>query len=581
MYWHKLPFIDGMDERQMSGFDHRKYRPHSPQCGAERTWPDRAIAHAPDWCSVDLRDGNQALVHPMSVAQKLELFDLLVAVGFKEIEIGFPSASETELAFTRRLIEGKRIPDSVTVQVLTQARRELIERTFASLAGVKRAIVHVYNSTSLVQRRQVFHASDAEIVEIAVNGARMLQEQAARYPETEWIFQYSPESFSGTEPDFAVEVCNAVIDVWRPAQGRRVVINLPATVEMTTPNVFADQVEHFCRNVKERGRIRVSLHTHNDRGCAVAAAELGVMAGADRVEGTLFGNGERTGNMDIVTMAMNLYSQGIDPRLHFGDIARIIEIYKRCTGMPVHPRHPWAGDLVYAAFSGSHQDAIRKSMAYHREHALPHWEVAYLPIDPRDLGRRYEEVVRINSQSGKGGVALVLERDHGVELPAWLHPSVSRVVQEQADAAGVEVTSDRVWDLFAARFLAVPAGWELHGYDLHAEAQHTTGEFRIGSGTDELTIRGAGQGLIEALVAAVANEFQARVAVRAFDEHALTPGTEAKAIASVLLDVDGHETTACCIDEDSSFATLQATLAAIGRAPSVRRRAVAQRAASA
>jgi 2-isopropylmalate synthase len=556
----------------MSHFDYHRYRAYRPQCGIKRTWPDNAITAAPDWCSVDLRDGNQALVHPMSVEKKLELFELLVAIGFKEIEIGFPSASETELAFTRRLIDSHRIPDSVTVQVLTQARKELIERTFASLVGVKRAIVHVYNSTSRVQREQVFRADKDDIVKIAVNGARMLKEHAARYPQTEWIFQYSPESFSGTEPEFAVEVCNAVIDVWQPSRGQPVIINLPATVEMTPPNLFADQVEYFCRNVDAREHVRISLHTHNDRGCAVAASELGIMAGADRVEGTLFGNGERTGNMDIVTMAMNLYSQGIDPKLDLSDIAKVIEVYKRCTDMPIHPRHPWVGELVYAAFSGSHQDAIRKSMAYHREHSLPHWEVAYLPIDPRDLGRRYEEVVRINSQSGKGGVALVLERDHGITLPTWIHPAVSQVVQEQADAAGREISSRRIRELFDTRFLEIPAGWQLSGYDLHSEAQRTNGEFRIGKDAAQLTIRGGGQGLIEALVDAISKHFNVRVAVHAFDEHAMTPGTEAKAIASILLEVDGQQVAACCIDEDSSFATLQATLSAIGRAAAVSQR---------
>jgi len=556
----------------MSHFDYRRYRPYRPQVAIERTWPDKTITTAPDWCSVDLRDGNQALVHPMSVEKKLELFDLLVAIGFKEIEIGFPSASETGLAFTRRLIEGKLIPDSVAVQVLTQARKELIEKTFASLAGVKRAIVHVYNSTSRVQREQVFRTGKDEIIKIAVNGARMLKEHAERHPDTEWLFEYSPESFSGTEPDYAVEVCNAVIDVWQPGRGQAVIINLPATVELATPNVFADQVEYFCRNVNDREHIRVSLHTHNDRGCAIAASELGLMAGADRIEGTLFGNGERTGNMDIVTMAMNLYSQGLDPKLDFSDIANVIDVYKRCTDMPVHPRHPWVGELVYAAFSGSHQDAIRKSMAYHHERSLPHWEVAYLPIDPRDLGRRYEEVVRINSQSGKGGVALVLERDHSITLPTWIHPAVSQVVQEQADAAGREISSRRVRELFEARFLAVPSGWQLNGYDLHSDTPNTNGEFRIGAGAKQLTIRGTGHGLIEALADAVSKHFSVRIAVRAFDEHAMTPGTEAKAIASILLEVDGQQVAACCIDEDSSFATLQATLSAIGRAETVSQR---------
>ncbi|HLF11413.1 MAG TPA: 2-isopropylmalate synthase [Gammaproteobacteria bacterium] len=550
----------------MREFDHRKYRPYRPIDLADRQWPARTIEHAPDWCSVDLRDGNQALVQPMSVPKKLEMFQLLVGLGFKEIEIGFPSASQTEFEFARRLIEEDRIPDSVTVQALTQARRELIERTFEALRGVKRAIVHVYNSTSPVQREQVFNAGKTEVIEIAVNGARYLQQHAARYPQTNWTFQYSPESFSGTEPDYAVDVCNAVLEVWRPQTGQGVVVNLPATVELTTPNVFADQVEYFCRHVAHRDHIRISLHTHNDRGCAIAAAELGVLAGADRIEGTLFGNGERTGNMDIVTMAMNLYSQGIDPRLDLGDMARIIEVYRRCTDMPIHPRHPWAGELVYAAFSGSHQDAIRKSMAFHREHALEHWTVAYLPIDPRDLGRRYEEVVRINSQSGKGGVALVLERDHGITLPKWLHPTLSQVVQTEADSSGEEISSKKVLALFESEFLSVPEGWQLQGYDLHSETQRTHGRFRLSRSGAEMTLNGEGQGLIEALVDAVSRRFGVAVSVIDFDEHAMSPGTEAKALASVTVEAGGRRATACCIDEDTSLATLQATLSAVGRA---------------
>jgi 2-isopropylmalate synthase len=550
----------------MTQFDYRKYRPYRPITLPDRRWPDANIERAPDWCSVDLRDGNQALVQPMSVMKKLDLFKLLVELGFKEIEIGFPSASQTEFDFARRLIEQGLIPDDVTVQVLTQARRELIERTFESLRGAKRAIVHVYNSTSPVQREQVFKASREEVVAIAVNGARLLQVGAERYPGAEWTFQYSPESFSGTEPDYAVEVCNAVLDVWRPQNGRKVVVNLPATVEMTSPNVFADQVEYFCRHVHHREHIRVSLHTHNDRGCAVAAGELGLLAGADRVEGTLFGNGERTGNMDIVTMAMNLYSQGVDPRLDLADMGRVIDIYKRCTDMPVHARHPWAGDLVYAAFSGSHQDAIRKSMAFHREHALPHWAVAYLPIDPLDLGRRYEEVVRINSQSGKGGVALVLERDHGITLPKWLHPEVSRVVQAQADATGEEISSRQVLALFEKTFIGVPEGWKLQGYDLHSEAQRTHGTFRLAKTKGESALSGDGQGLIEALIDAINRRFGVAVTVVEFDDHAMAPGTEAKALASVTVEVGGRQASACCIDEDTSLASLQATLSAIGRA---------------
>ena len=556
----------------MASFDHTKYQPHGPVIDIKRTWPDQVLDKAPDWCSVDLRDGNQALVQPMSVQEKLELFDLLVELGFKEIEVGFPSASQTELDFTRRLIDENRIPDDVTIQVLTQARKDLIDKTFASLKGVGRAIVHVYNSTSVVQREQVFKASREEIIQIAVNGAHWLTEGAARHPDTEWWFQYSPESFTGTEPDFAVEICNAVIDVWQPSQGHKVCINLPATVEMASPNVFADQVEYFCTHVAQREHIRISLHTHNDRGCAIAASELGLMAGADRIEGTLFGNGERTGNMDILTMAMNFYSHGVDPRLDLSDMMRIIDVYERSTRMPVHQRHPWAGDLVYAAFSGSHQDAIRKSTTFNRDHGLKHWNVAYLPIDPRDLGRRYEEVVRINSQSGKGGVAHVLERDHGIHLPQWMLPAVSQVVQHHADKDGEEVSSRRVWSLFESEFLDVPEGWQLAGYDLQSKAHETRAQFRVLRDGTKQALDGAGQGLIEALIDGVSKYFDVEVSVKDFDEHAMTPGTEAKAIASIMIEVDGEAVAACCIDEDSSRATLQATLSAVGRSGVVRQR---------
>ena len=559
----------GSSRRGAESYDHTKYKPYRPLELRDRTWPDRTLTAAPDWCSVDLRDGNQALVAPMSVEQKLELFDLLVAVGFKEIEIGFPSASQIELEFTRRLIDENRIPDDVTVQVLTQARRELIERTFAALDGATKAIVHVYNSTSPVQREQVFGMSRDEIKEIAANGARWVREEAARRPGTDWTFQYSPESFSGTEPDYAIEVTNAVLDVWQPAAGQKVIVNLPATVEMTTPNVFADQIEYFCRHVSQRDSIRISLHTHNDRGCAVAAAELGMLAGADRVEGTLFGNGERTGNMDIVTMAMNLYSRGVDPRLDMSDMMHMIDVYKRCTSLPVHPRHPWAGELVYAAFSGSHQDAIRKSMAFHREHGKQHWDVAYLPIDPRDLGRRYEEVVRINSQSGKGGVALVLERDHGIALPSWMHPVLSNIVQREADRCGREITSLEVRGLFETELLAVPPDWRLAGYESRSEQHRTVGRFHVTRGGADVVLTGSGQGLVEALIDALQRGTGARIAVESFEEHALEAGTAAKALASVVVDVGGGRSAACWIDEDSAVATLQAILSAVGRSQNV------------
>ena len=435
----------------MSQFDHSKYRPFPPVAKRDRRWPDRVITQAPVWCSVDLRDGNQALVQPMSVEQKTRLFGLLVELGFKEIEVGFPAASQPDFDFVRKIIEEGRIPADVTIQVLTQAREDLIARSFEALRGVRRAVVHVYNSTNRVQREQVFKLDHSGVKEIAVRGAQWVKDYAARHPETEWVFQYSPESFSQTELDFAVEVVDAVNAVWRPQDGQAVIVNLPATVESATPNVFADQVEWFCDHVAQREHISVSVHTHNDRGCAVAAAELAVMAGADRVEGTLLGNGERTGNMDVVTMAMNLYSQGVDPHLDLSEAARILETYTACTNMPVHPRHPWVGELVYTAFSGSHQDAIRKGTAHY--HAAPtHWEVPYLPIDPRDLGRKYEEVVRVNSQSGKGGVAHVLERDYGITLPRWLAQEFSKVVQAEAERTGGEVNSRRIRELFESAY---------------------------------------------------------------------------------------------------------------------------------
>ena len=401
-----------------SRYDHRKYKPFQPIGLSDRTWPDRVIKSAPIWCSVDLRDGNQALIEPMSVEQKKKMFELLVEVGFKEIEVGFPAASQPDFDFVRCLIEENRVPDDVTIQVLTQARPELIQRTFESLRGARRAILHVYNSTSTVQREKVFKTDEAGIIDIAVAGATEVKRCAELAPETEWVFQYSPESFTGTEMDFAVEVCDAVNAVWQPTPESSAIINLPATVEMATPNVYADQIEYFCRKLKNRDSVIISLHTHNDRASAVAAAELAVMAGAQRVEGTLLGNGERTGNMDIVIMAMNLYSQGVAPMLDFTHMDEICTVARECTQLPVHPRHPYAGELVFTAFSGSHQDAIHKCLS--KRDADDAWDVAYLPIDPADIGRTYQEVIRINSQSGKGGVAHVLRRDYGLELPRWL-----------------------------------------------------------------------------------------------------------------------------------------------------------------
>ena len=443
----------------MSRFDHRKYKPFQPVPIKDRTWPDRRITRAPQWCSVDLRDGNQALIEPMSVAQKSRMFELLVEVGFKQIEVGFPAASQPDFDFVRSLVEGGRIPEDVTVQVLTQARPPLIERTFESLRGVRRAVMHVYNSTSTVQRQKVFKTGRRGILDIAVAGAEKVRECAERTAKadgTEWVYQYSPESFTGTEMDFAVEVCDAVTGVWQPTPERKAILNLPSTVEMATPNIYADQIEWFCRHVNKRDSVVISLHTHNDRGCAVAAAELAVMAGAERVEGTLLGNGERTGNMDIAVMAMNLYSQGIDPGLDLHDMDRIISVVRDCTQIEVHPRQPYAGDLVFTAFSGSHQDAIKKCLDMYEEGAP--WEIAYLPIDPRDIGRSYEDVIRVNSQSGKGGVAYVLANKFGFQLPRWLQIEFSRVVQRHTEDSGQEIHPEEIWALFSEHYLSKDGG---------------------------------------------------------------------------------------------------------------------------
>ncbi|KXS51631.1 2-isopropylmalate synthase [Marinobacter persicus] len=545
-------------------FDHRKYAPFKPVGKKDRRWPDQVIDKAPDWCAVDLRDGNQALVKPMTVAQKQRLFDLLVKLGFKEIEIGFPAASQPDFDFCRKLIEGNRIPDDVKIQVLTQARPELIERTYEALEGAKQAIVHVYNSTSTVQREQVFGMDRAGIRDIAIRGAKVVQDYAAKYPDTDWTFQYSPESFTGTELDYAAEVIDAVNDVWRPDQGQKVIINLPATVEMAMPNVFADQVEWICDNIRYRDDIRISLHTHNDRGCAVAAAELGVMAGADRIEGTLMGNGERTGNMDLVTMAMNLYSQGVDPEVDLSGMAEITEVVEACTEISTHPRHPYAGELVFTAFSGSHQDAIRKCLARRKDGEV--WNVAYLPIDPSDLGRRYEEVVRINSQSGKGGVAYVLERDYQITLPRWLQIEFAKVVQREAETNGGEIDSDTVHRLFEERYLAVPEDWALRSYDLHRNDEGVSAEVSMGSDGSPVSMQGRGLGAVEAVSDALNKQFGVAIAVEAYDEFSLGEGTNANALACIRLTANGQHCSAAALAEDTTSATLQALFSAVAQA---------------
>ncbi len=549
----------------MRPFDHRKYRPFPPVPKADRRWPDRTIAQAPRWCAVDLRDGNQALVEPMNVDQKQRLFDLLTDVGFKEIEIGFPAASGPDFAFARRLIEQQRIPEDVTVQVLTQAREELIEKTFEALAGARRAIVHLYNSTSKVQREQVFCMDRQGIIGIAVRGAEAVRRCAERHPETEWVFQYSPESFTGTELDFAVEICEAVMAVWQPTPARPMIINLPATVEMSTPNVFADQVEWFADHIRDRESVILSMHTHNDRGCAVAAAELAMLAGADRVEGTLMGNGERTGNTDLVTLAMNLYSQGIDPRLDLAQADRIVETVEACTRIQTHPRHPYVGELVYTAFSGSHQDAIRKCLAARDENKeTAPWEVAYLPTDPRDIGRSYEAVIRINSQSGKGGGAYVLESRHGLQTPRWLQVEFGRLVQQKAEASAGELTSAAVWQLFRERYLEPAGPYRMTAYHLD---RHDTEkmELEVEGPQGAAIIQGRGAGALEALFEGLGRHTGLRFDVEEYNEHAVSTGTDAEAACYLRLRCEGRSETGVAIHRDSVGAAIQAVINAVNR----------------
>jgi 2-isopropylmalate synthase len=507
-----------------------KYRPFAPINLPDRAWPGRTLTAPPTWCSVDLRDGNQALIEPMDSVRKMRMFKQLLKIGFKEIEIGFPSASQTDFNFTRELIEGGLIPDDVTVQVLTQARADLITRTFESLRGARRAIVHLYNSTSTLQRRVVFKLDRAGIVDIAVKGAQLIRKLAEERPETDWVFQYSPESFTGTELDFAVEICDAVTDVWRPTPAKKVILNLPATVEMATPNIYADQIEWFSRHVARRDSVIISVHPHNDRGTGVAAAELAMMAGAERVEGTLFGNGERTGNVDVVTLAMNLYTQGVDPKLDFSNINAVAHCAEGCTQLPIHPRHPYVGDLVFTAFSGSHQDAIKKGLAALDPQGT--WEVPYLPIDPSDLGRSYESIIRVNSQSGKGGVAYLLERDYNLVLPRRLQIEFSRVVQSAADTTGKELSSAELWELFEKEYLF--GGGQI-GYRSHQLMTSGDGNDRermtlqVQDGGAAVVLHGTGTGPIDAAVRALGLPID----VVGYDEHSCGSGSDALAVAYV------------------------------------------------
>jgi 2-isopropylmalate synthase len=513
-----------------------KYPGFAPIDLPDRQWPGRVISQAPAWCSVDLRDGNQALVEPMGPARKSRMFDLLVKLGFKEIEVGFPSASQTDFDFVRSLIEEDRIPDDVIIQVLTQARDHLIERTFESLVGAKRAVVHLYNSTSTLQRRVVFGLDRDGIKDIAVKGAVLVKELSQRQVGTEWTFQYSPESFTGTELDYAVEVCDAVNAVWGPTVEHRSILNLPATVEMASPNVYADQIEWFSRNIQNRDAVILSLHPHNDRGTAVAAAELAVMAGADRIEGTLFGNGERTGNVDLVTLALNLYTQGVSPGLDLSQIDSVVKDVEYCNRLPVHPRHPYAGELVYTAFSGSHQDAIKKGFQAQKRSNSELWEIPYLPVDPADLGRSYEAVIRVNSQSGKGGVAYLLESDYGIHLPRGLQVEFSRKVQEIADETEKELSSSEIYDAFKTHYLDNLEPYELVEYrtvpDSHAsEIHHLTATVKDAGTPSE--VRGTGNGPIDAFVDAIRKLSGVSLQVVDYSEHSAGTGADATAVAYV------------------------------------------------
>ena len=554
----------------MSSFNHKKYRTFPPIGKTGRRWPDRVIEQAPDWCSVDLRDGNQALIEPMSPSQKMAMFELLVDVGFKEIEVGFPAASQTDFDFVRLLIEGDLVPDDVTIQVLTQAREPLIARSFEALQGARRAIMHLYNSTSTVQREQVFKLSRDEIKGIAVSGAEWVRDYAAKQTDTEWRFQYSPESFTNTELDYAIEVCDAVIDVWQPTPDNKVIINLPATVEVATPNVYADQIETICDRISRRDSITISLHTHNDRGCGVAAAELGVMAGADRIEGTLLGNGERTGNMDIVTMAMNIYSQGINPELDLSDMDRIISVVERCTQLAVHPRHPYAGELVFAAFSGSHQDAINKCLAIdENERAIngpdSHWRVAYLPIDPRDVGRTYQEVIRINSQSGKGGVAYVLEQDYGLILPRWLQVDFSPQVQRHAEVSETEVSTEQIWHIFQDTYLKVDEAMSVESYQASRSQGSDSLTAILNTPSGRVEIASEGKGILDAFVCAINNRLDNKLVLVDYSEHTLGDNEQSEAMAYVQMSINGQRSCGAGCSEDIVGASLRAVLNAIAR----------------
>ncbi|PRX30076.1 2-isopropylmalate synthase [Paraburkholderia sp. BL18I3N2] len=539
-----------------------KYRSFNPVTLTDRQWPSRTITHPPIWMSTDLRDGNQSLFEPMDAQRKMRMFKTLVQIGFKEIEVAFPSASQTDFNFVRELIEGGHIPDDVTIEVLTQARDDLIERTFESLRGVPRAIVHLYNATAPEFRKIVFNLEKSGVKELAQNAARTMKRIAATMPETQFTFQYSPEVFSGTEIEFAKEVCDAVFDVWQPTPDHKAIVNLPATVEMSTPNIYADQIEWMHRNLARRDSLIISVHPHNDRGTAVAAAELAVMAGADRIEGCLFGNGERTGNVDLVTLALNLYTQGVDPGLDFSNINEVARTAEECTQLPIHPRHPYVGDLVFTAFSGSHQDAIKKGFAVQKPDAV--WEVPYMPIDPADLGRTYDSVIRVNSQSGKGGIAYLLEQGYGVVLPRRLQVDFSSAVQRFTDDSGQEVTSAQIWELFQQEYVQTTAPIHYVGHSLSEREGRERIKLTVDIHGTRRVLTGEGNGPLDALMHAIGMP----VRIQHYEERALTQGADARAVA--VAEMAGADVTGSAfgvgIDANLVTASIRAVISGVNRA---------------
>ena len=542
-----------------------KYKAFKPIELKDRQWPSKVIHKAPTWCSVDLRDGNQALIEPMGAERKDRMFSLLCKLGFKEIEIGFPAASQTDFDFTRSLIEEKKIPSDVNIQVLTPSRDELIEKTFESLKGIPRAIVHFYNSTSTLQRKVVFNEDKEGIKDIAVNGAKKIKELALANPETDWSFEYSPESFTGTELDYAAEVCDAVVDILKDVSKNKIIINLPATVEMATPNTYGDQIEWMNNNLSNRENISLSLHPHNDRGTAVAATEFGLMAGADRVEGTLFGNGERTGNVDIVTLALNMLTQGVDPMLDFSNINSVMREVEYCNQIPVHPRHPYAGDLVFTAFSGSHQDAIKKGFQAMKQSNDPQWAVPYLPIDPADLGRNYEAVVRINSQSGKGGVAFLLEKDHGVSLPRRLQISMSQKIQIIADETGKEISSPEIWKIFEENFLKPQNNFAYQGHTSSTKDDINELEVKMILDSKEVIITGKGNGPIDSFVNGLSKELGINIKISDYHQSAISSGSDAQAAAYIELEQDGETRWGVGINPNTTRASFEAIIVGLSK----------------